>query len=226
MSTIRRRADPPLPAAARVHRFPHAPAAILALRTDHRGFPVPWFVGDVDGKPDFRVIGARKMHLAVTRRLCWVCGRKLGRMLSFPIGPMCAVNRVSAEPPSHPECARFSAEACPFLTNPRMRRNGKDLPEHEEPPGLMIDRNPGVVLLWWTLRYSTFDDGAGGTLYKLGAPERTHWLAEGREATREEVLKSIITGLPILVDAARRQGPDAIAALDAACVAALELVPV
>jgi len=44
----------------------------------------PWFVGVVDGKRDFRVADQVKRVLAVKKRLCWICGDKLGRHLGFP----------------------------------------------------------------------------------------------------------------------------------------------
>src|SRR5262245_3833667 len=99
------------------------PGRIRWLPIDARGFPVPWFVAwfkdgeQVEpgvGLPDFRVADANKMRSALKLRLCWVCGKRLGRHLAFTIGPMCAINRTMSEPPSHYECARFAAQACPF----------------------------------------------------------------------------------------------------------------
>jgi hypothetical protein len=214
------------------HRFPDAPAAILQLPTDHRGFPVPWFVEWIDEKPDFRVIGYGKWGKAQRQRLCWVCGGKLGRMNAFVIGPMCAVNRISAEPPSHPVCADFAARCCPFLANPRMRRNEKGLDELGAQPvgGDMIARNPGVALVWWTLRYQVVDDGGGGRLIHVGHPERTSWYAQGREATRAEILASIESGLPLLRAPAEAQdreepGSGAVAMLERMTAEAMQLVP-
>lgn len=213
-------------------RFPDAPASILQLRTDHRGFPVPWFVEWIDGKPDFRIIGRGKWGQAQRNRLCWVCGGKLGRMNAFVIGPMCAVNRVSSEPPSHPQCADFAARCCPFLANPRMRRNEKGLAglEAKPPGGEMIARNPGVALVWWTLRYQVQHDDAGGAIIKVGHPERTSWYAQGRAATRAEILASIESGLPLLMDMAVQQdreepGAGAVALLERMTAEALQLVP-
>ena len=60
---------------------------------------------------------------------CWLCGQTLGKHMTFPIGPMCAITRTTAEPPSHLACAEYAVKACPFLSQPRMRRNERDLPE-------------------------------------------------------------------------------------------------
>src|SRR5258708_1131539 len=104
------------------------PSRIAVLPKDQRGYHVPWFVAWIDGVPDFRVIGGGKLPHAVREKLCWVCGQPLGGFMAFMIGPMCAVNRISSEPPSHRECAVYSARVCPFLSNPEMKRRETNLP--------------------------------------------------------------------------------------------------
>jgi hypothetical protein len=191
-------------------RFPDLPPRMRRLPVDHRGFPVPWFVAWVDGEPQFPVADAAKIPTAVVKRRCWVCGGELGRLNAYVVGPMCAVNMTSSEPPSHLECARFSARNCPFLTKPRMKRVGEEnLPcGTVEPGGHMIRRNPGVTLVWISAdRVKPFPDGRGNVLFHIGRPHIVEWYAQGRPATREEVLESITTGLPILEGLAR-QDPD------------------
>ena len=53
-----------------------------------RGYPVPWFVGWIDGKPEFRCMDPAKLKLAITERRCWVCGERLDNRATFVIGPM------------------------------------------------------------------------------------------------------------------------------------------
>jgi hypothetical protein len=82
-----------------------------------------------------------------------------------------------------------------------MRRNEKGIPEDKvEVSGIMIKRNPGVTLVWTTKQYKAFSDGKGkgGVLFDVGVPENVQWYCEGRYATRDEVLASINSGLPIL----------------------------
>jgi hypothetical protein len=95
------------------------PSRMKTLPVDERGYPVPWFVDWVDGKPEFRAMDGNKWESAVRYRLCWVCGGTLGVNKSFVAGPMCGINRTSAEPPCHLECATWSARNCPFLKNPQ-----------------------------------------------------------------------------------------------------------
>jgi len=198
------------------------PMRMRKLPLDHRGFPVPWFVAWFrDGKtvnpgygePDFRVVDTPKLGRAVKERLCWVCGERLGRHLAFVIGPMCAVNRINSEPPSHRECALFSMRGCPFLSRPRMRRNEKDMPAGTvDAAGQPIDRNPGVMALWTTTGYKPFSAELGnpGVLFQLGDPERVEWFAEGRAATRVEVDAALSSGLPTLRAIAETEGQDAV----------------
>src|SRR5258706_13105104 len=77
----------------RIKNLPHDP---------ERGYPIPFFVAYVNGKPDFRIADDEKRVRSVKERLCWICGEKLGRYLAFTIVPMCAITRPSAEPPMHP----------------------------------------------------------------------------------------------------------------------------
>ncbi len=195
------------------------------LPRDKHGRPVPWFVAWIDGQPDFRVIGPGKIADAVRCGLCWLCGGTLGSWKAFVIGPMCAINRVSAEPPSHRDCAVYAAQACPFLTTPAMTRRDRHLPaETGDPAGTMIRRNPGVTLIWITRSYKPFR-AQGGILFQVGQPVETLWYAEGRPATRAEVLASIESGLPILHAQAEAEGPDAVRELEQMTDQARALIP-
>jgi hypothetical protein len=137
---------------------------------------------------------------------------------------MCAVNRVSAEPPSHLDCAIYAAQACPFLANPNMVRRERGLVEmgRVEPAGVMITRNPGVALVWSTRTWAPFK-APGGALFNIGDPTAVRWYAHGRVATRDEVLAAIDAGLPALREIAEAEGAGA--QLDGELARALELVP-
>lgn len=192
--------------------LPEMPMRIAKLRI-HRGWPVPWFVNWESGIPDFRVIKPGAATEAWALRRCWICGGGLGSTVAFVVGPMCAVNRVSAEPPSHVDCATWSALACPFLTRPHMVRRERNLPEDVfEPAGVMLKHNPGATLVWVAKLSSAKARRVpgDGVLYDIGTPERALWFAEGGEATREQVLAAIKRGLPILQEAAEADGPGAV----------------
>jgi hypothetical protein len=191
------------------------PPEIFNLPIDDRGFPVPWFVEWIDGKPDFRVIGRGKIQNAWKFKRCWICGGTRGVYASYVIGPMCAVNRTISEPGSHHACATFAAIACPFLAKPAMKRNEKDLPEvRKDAAGLGIKRNPGATAVW-TSRYGKpfavppgVPGAQGGVLFDIGEPSKVEWYANGRTATRAEVEHSIKTGLPLLEDTIMMEKPE------------------
>lgn len=166
-----------------------------------RGFPVPWFVAEVNGEFDFRIMDARKLVQAVREKLCWVCGGRLGRFKSFVIGPMCGINRTNGEPPAHTECAEYSARHCPFLTRPNMKRREDEVTALGKAAGMAIKRNPGCCAVWTVTGYKTFGDGRGGLLFDIGEPLEVSWFAEGRRATCAEVLASIDSGIHLLREA-------------------------
>lgn len=202
------------------------PPRMQKLRVDRRGYPVPRFVQDVKGEPDFRVVNTTFLTLAIRHKLCWLCGEALGKYQAFCLGPMCAaVTRTSSEPPSHKECAEFAVRACPFMVNPNRKRNEDDMPENRvDPGGFMIERNPGVTALWTTTDYRLFEAG-NGRLIRVGDPVSVEWYARGRTATREEIMASINSGLPTLQAVARNDGPEAMLALDELVKIGLALVP-
>lgn len=207
--------------------MPELPPRMARLPRDKHGRPVPYFVAWIDGEPDFRIIDPVRMNDIIRFRWCWVCGQPLGGNVAYVIGPMCTVNRVSSEPPSHRDCAVYSASACPFLTVPHMRRREARKPEGvKEPAGTMIRRNPGTTCVWITRGITTFA-APGGRLWDIGEPRQVLWFAEGREATRGEVLASIDSGLPLLRAEAEasREPAAALAALEAMHAAALQLIP-
>lgn len=195
------------------------------LPLSDEGYPIPYFVPNFDGKPEFRGFDPDKMRVCVRHQRCWLCGQPLGRFMAFVIGPMCSVNKTSAEPPSHYDCAFYAIQACPFLTQPRMRRNEKDMPEDSrDAPGIMLKRNPGVTLIWVTRGYKPFK-ADGGVLFRIGDPQRVEFYAEGRKATHDEIMASIDSGMPILRGMAEQDGPEAVAELEKMYTNAMELVP-
>jgi hypothetical protein len=206
------------------------PQAMKRLPKDHAGRPIPWFVATINGVPDPRVGDGDKFVQAIRFKRCWVCGGNLGRFVAFVLGPMCVVNRTTAEPGSHLECAIYSARACPFLSTPNMRRRERGITPGENgfatPPGEMIMRNPGVTAVWVTTRWHLAETPTG-PLICLGDPDRVLWFAGGRPATPEQARDSLEAGLPLLEQACERDDDpqDSRADLARAVQAARKLFP-
>jgi hypothetical protein len=92
-----------------------------------------------------------------------------------------------------------------------------------------IERNPGVTLLWIVKTRSKGERffAGNGWLFEIGKRHSHEWYAQGRAATREEVMRSITTGLPLLEEQVAID-PDpkgAAEELERRKVAALELIP-
>lgn len=211
--------------------LPERPHRIKSLPLDSRGFPIPHFVARINGEPDFRVVDPRRIGECWNGRKCWICGQPLGRHVAFTIGPMCACNQISSEPPSHRECALFAARACPFLTIPTASRREANLPpEGRDPAGIALKRNPGVTLIWLHDFYGDARLRAkpirveNGILFHIGAPAELLWLKEGRFATREEVTDAIDRGCPALREVAEAEGPEALAAFEKQLADAREMI--
>jgi hypothetical protein len=215
-----------------MNNWPTMPAAIARLpQQEGTGYPIPWFVADVNGKADFRVVRAERIPIALRERRCFICGglliglRAMTPRATFPIGPMCTITRTSAEPPSHRACAHWAAQVCPFLLKPGKERRETNIPERAEPAaGISIPRNPGVIALWESNTYHP-EHVANGTLFKIGDPLAVTWMSEGRPATRAEVIDSIDSGLPALTGIADQDGPAAVAALKFLTAAAMHHLP-
>lgn len=188
--------------AAELLRTVPMPSRIRALPRNRVGYPIPFFAATIDGERDFRVGDPDAYRACVLDRACWVCGqRRKAKEHAFVIGPMCAVNRTSQDPPCHVECAEYAAKVCPFMVRPNMVRRERGLPDTVGNAGIAIQRNPGACLIWVAKDFKIYEPSVGGgygVLLKLGDPLATSWWAHGRPATRDEVVESMRTGLPLL----------------------------
>jgi hypothetical protein len=160
----------------------------------HRGYPVPWFVSWMDGKPEFRVADSDKFERALAEKRCWICGNLLDEVATFVAMAPALVFGVVVEPPCHDDCAHFAAKVCPYLALPKAKRRGSGLAE-EQNLAAIDNSNPGVVMLWSTADWWPQEP----TLIHLGYPTKVEWFREGRAATRDEVNEAIDKGLPNLM---------------------------
>ena len=210
---------------------PTLPARVARLPQDQHGRPVPWFVAWIDGVPDFRVVGQGKVADAIRFGKCFICGDELGRWQTFPVGPLCTINRTAPEPPCHKDCALYAVQVCPFLVRPGKGRRTGGLPEGHQlathAPGVTLEHNPGVTALWTTRSHQPFDDGSGGVLFRMGDATEVTWYAEGQPATRPAVLEALEAERETLrtLIAAAPEAPEEMAAMEAGFREALRWAP-
>jgi hypothetical protein len=177
---------------APMHRVTPIPRRMLDLPRDERGFVVPWFAWHDDmGRPHIPILDPRKWWEAVGRNRCWLCGKPLGVFKAFVAAPIEVLMRTVPEPPSHPDCAEYAMQVCPFLSNPAMRRM-QHAERHVDQDCLVSHAgqraapNPGVFALWMTRSY-TGRPRDEKLVITIGDPESVTWWTRGRPATDAEV---------------------------------------
>lgn len=215
------------------------PPRMRKLPRDRRGFIVPSFVswlkngklskpGVPGAEPDFRAVDTWFFAHAINYNRCWLCGEKLGSKHVFAIGPMCSVNRITSEPGSHLDCAHYAVKVCPFIIEPKMKRNDVKPVAHDhvlDPAGLHNDRNPGAMLLW-VAGPARPTKVQGGVLLQLAEPVRVEWWTRGRLATHAEARAALDSGVEELRRiAVKRDGPAGLRELDKLAKAAERWLP-
>jgi len=170
--------------------LPRLPERMRRLPIDDRGYPIPEFVSNLDGKRDFRVVSLEHLAKCIRNGVCWICGNPLEVRKVFVVGPLAAIQAVCNEPPSHVECAEFAVRACPFLLLPKAQHRPNDIPNIQKMPGSM-NRNPGACCLYTVTGYSRHEKPDGRIVFRTGPALRVVWYTQGRPALRSEVLSAI-----------------------------------
>jgi hypothetical protein len=187
-----------------------APTAMRGRPIDHRGFYVPWFVTakDENGHWDFRRVDPNRVREAYQRKVCWISGEPLGSYKSFVIGPMCCINRITAEPPVKREIAEWSVRVCPWLSNPQAKRPLLDEGSFRPAPGLMVMDNPGISCIW-TIKGDGYQMNRD-RLIRLGDPVHVAFYKNKEKASDLEIREALKIGGRRLMDIAEPEGPEAI----------------
>lgn len=110
----------------------------LRARPRKAGLPVPYInVFPPGGEPDFRTVDGEKVIECLDKRLCGLCGQRLGREVVLIGSEEEIERRHFHDPAMHPECAIYATKACPFLANPKRQYSKMD-PKHL-PAGEQVD---------------------------------------------------------------------------------------
>lgn len=101
--------------------------ARLAERPLHAGLVVPWIsVVLADGTAVLGNVHGTKNSRALVDKLCQICGQKLGNPLVLFATATGLGNGQTPEPGMHPECAAYSAKACPMVNGAMRRYQDRD----------------------------------------------------------------------------------------------------
>lgn len=103
------------------------PKELSHLKIDSRGYPIPYFVTWINGKPEFRFLDHHRLEMIIDRKVCHICGKKLpDNLFYFIAGPLGLKNRISTDAGMHLVCAEFSLRACPHLFLQKAERRDND----------------------------------------------------------------------------------------------------
>lgn len=161
-------------AAPREVRDTPMPPQIAALPRHESGYPIPYFVAWVDGRPDLKLLDQAKQIRCAKFRLCGICGQPVGYWIAFIGGPLTVANRVCTDPGMHEECARYAIAVCPFMARPNARRAAHHHPLSEAGPGHVAER-PERTALYITRQYTPFTPDSRNILLRLAPAKRIEW---------------------------------------------------
>lgn len=186
-----------------------APPALVRRPRTADGWPIPWFVAELTAGPvDLRLACGHKRERAYHQRLCWVCGEPLSERIVFVGGPFSVLNRAFGDWASHPDCAVFSAQHCPFLNGRLARRGARAYPEGVQALPGSVEGRAGPVALYvtgWPVRR------APEGIFRPGPPRYLHWYRHGQRVTEAEVRPVLEEHRRLLEALARQAGARAAA---------------
>ena len=131
-----------IPAQDRVRRHQHQAAAPaipvrLAARPVIGGLAAPWIsVHHADGTPVLGAVDAARQALCLARHWCQACGQPLRSPLVLLARARDIAAGYVTEPGLHPECAAYSAAACPMLSGSMRRYRSAPRPPRQERCGI------------------------------------------------------------------------------------------
>lgn len=98
---------------------PPIPVALAHLPTAG-SHVVPWVTPrTADGRYLLGAVDAAKTRTAIHRRLCGVCGERLGKRLVLLVRESDLPRYASTEAAVHPHCAAYTTSACPMVAGRR-----------------------------------------------------------------------------------------------------------
>jgi hypothetical protein len=156
------------------------PRRLPSRPRDPRGFAISWFSLILpDGSARISVNDSAKRSRALAHRLCWTCGQPLGRFVSFVLGPVQTLSRITTELPSHRECILLCAARLPISGQSATRAFGRAVLEllcgYRSP----LPDNPGLHALWVTRTYQPEPTPRDARIIRIGEPESVTWRRGG-----------------------------------------------
>ncbi|MEU8376109.1 hypothetical protein AB0C22_23715 [Micromonospora sp. NPDC048894] len=109
------------------------------------GLVVPWITVQMpDGRYRFGAIDAHRLMACLHDQRCQICGQPTHSPFVFAMRDVDIARLIAPEPPMHPECATYSATACPMLAGgmAHYRNSQADNPAASGDPDSARARHP------------------------------------------------------------------------------------
>lgn len=120
----------------------------LANRPTQGGLVVPWISVQLgDQGFDLGNMHTSRVNTCFYQKRCQICGDRIHGRIVFFLTDSALTDMHAGEPPLHPECAAYSARACPMLAG-RMRHYRTSLSRAYGPAGAYCDK-PGCDCAGW-----------------------------------------------------------------------------
>lgn len=136
------------------------PARLQNLEKDRRGYPIPFFIPVVNGKPEFKFMDNAKQVFCVLQRRCMICGEDLiPNEYWYLSGPKGLKIKTSSDPAMHEECARYSLAVCPYLHYKETDRT-TDIETQTSAPDVIDLNKAATIFLVKATTYTFMINGA------------------------------------------------------------------
>jgi hypothetical protein len=104
---------------------PPIPARLAGRPTTPAGLVIPWIsVVLADGTAVLGNLHATRADQALLNKLCQICGQPLDQPIVLFASESSHARGQTSEPGMHPECAAYSAKACPMVNGAMTRYHG------------------------------------------------------------------------------------------------------
>lgn len=135
------------------------PEFLAHLPVEERGYPVPYFVPWVNGKPFFKAASEEKHLICYKNKLCGICGKKIkSGEFCFVGGPQALKNKCSSEAHTHFRCAKYALQVCPYLFHQKSDRKW-DGDGHDLNKDVMILDKPEAMYIMVSNKVEWYNDG-------------------------------------------------------------------
>lgn len=141
----------------------------LAERPTQGGLVVPWISVQLgDGGFDLGNVHTSRVNTCLYKQSCQICGELILDRIVFFLTESTLDAMSATEPPMHPECAAYSAKACPMV-NGRMRHYRTSLSRAYGPAGENCDI-PACACSGWQP-----SESSGSNAGRLAEPWHAVW---------------------------------------------------